>query len=75
MSGFRETLKKWVPPVIWRPLSDARYGLQRLSQYPSAYFHSWRQESISRLAGMKDQHRGERCFIIGNGPSLRVTDI
>jgi hypothetical protein len=24
---------------------------------------------------MKNQHRGERCFIIGNGPSLRETDI
>lgn len=75
MSGFRKTLKKWVPPVIWRPLSNTRNGLQRLSQYPSAFLHPWRQESISRLADMKDQHRGERCFIIGNGPSLRVTDI
>lgn len=24
---------------------------------------------------MKDAHRGERCFIIGNGPSLKQTDL
>ena len=24
---------------------------------------------------MKDIHRGERCFIIGNGPSLRKMDV
>ena len=24
---------------------------------------------------MKDQHRGQRCFVIGNGPSLRISDL
>ena len=27
------------------------------------------------LAELKDMHRGQRCFIIGNGPSLKVTDL
>jgi hypothetical protein len=27
------------------------------------------------MAALKDKHRGERCFIIGNGPSLRNTDL
>jgi hypothetical protein len=27
----------------------------------------------SRLAAMKDRYRGERCFVIGNGPSLNRT--
>jgi len=27
------------------------------------------------LGALKDAHRGERCFIIGNGPSLRRTDL
>ena len=31
--------------------------------------------SRRRLEGMRDQHRGERCFIIGNGPSLLKTDL
>ncbi len=31
--------------------------------------------SIERLKAFKDVHRGERCFIMGNGPSLARTDI
>jgi hypothetical protein len=31
--------------------------------------------SRAQLADLKDSHRGERCFIIGNGPSLRQTDL
>jgi hypothetical protein len=29
----------------------------------------------SALRAFKDCHRGERCFILGNGPSLRATDL
>jgi hypothetical protein len=32
-------------------------------------------ESVRRMAALKDKHRGERCFIIGNGPSLKNTDL
>ena len=32
-------------------------------------------ESHHELTGYRDQHRGKRCFIIGNGPSLRQTDL
>jgi hypothetical protein len=31
--------------------------------------------SVNRLAAMKNQHQGERCFILGNGPSLKRTDL
>jgi hypothetical protein len=31
--------------------------------------------SRTRLTELKDCHRGERCFIIGNGPSLQQTDL
>lgn len=33
------------------------------------------RESARRLREMKDRYRGERCFIIGNGPSLRDMDL
>jgi len=33
------------------------------------------RESRRRLAALKDRHQGERCFIIGNGPSLQRTDL
>jgi hypothetical protein len=42
---------------------------------PAAYFHPWRRESIKRLAELKDIHKGKRAFIIGNGPSLKQTDL
>ncbi len=38
-------------------------------------FHPWRRASIRRLGELKDIHRGQRCFIIGNGPSLKQTDL
>lgn len=28
-----------------------------------------------RLFELKDKHKGERCFIIGNGPSLQIKDL
>ncbi|MFC2055928.1 hypothetical protein ACFLV7_16775 [Chloroflexota bacterium] len=28
-----------------------------------------------RLAALKNRHKGQRCFVIGNGPSLSTTDL
>ena len=33
------------------------------------------QASIHRMLTLKDKHKGQRCFIIGNGPSLKKTDL
>jgi len=73
--SYRQSIKKAVPPAIWQPISDARYALGRAAQWPAATFHPWRRESIRQLAALKDRYRGERCFVIGNGPSLRRTDV
>ena len=75
MADIRQRIKSLFPPAVWRPISDTRYALRRAVQYPAAYLHPWRRESIARLAALKDIHRGRRCFIIGNGPSLKVTDV
>ena len=50
-------------------------GLRRLPELPAANFHPWRRQSKSRLAALKDTHKGERCFVVGNGPSLKNTDL
>ena len=50
-------------------------AIRRIPQLPDAYLHPWRRESIRRLAALKDIHKGRRAFIIGNGPSLRQTDL
>jgi len=50
-------------------------GLRRLPELPAATFHPWRRESKRKLAALKDSHKGERCFVVGNGPSLKNTDL
>lgn len=45
------------------------------AESPAAFLHPWRRDSIHKLERMKDTHLGERCFIIGNGPSLKNTDL
>jgi hypothetical protein len=75
MTDTRQTIKNLFPPSIWKSISDARYALGRAAQWPTATLHPWRRESIRRLAALKDKYGGERCFVIGNGPSLRETDV
>jgi hypothetical protein len=75
MPDIRKSIKDIFPPAIWQPLSRSRYAIQRAVQYPGATYHPWRRESIRKLSAMKDKYRGQRCFIIGNGPSLKGTDI
>jgi CDP-glycerol glycerophosphotransferase len=32
-------------------------------------------DNYARLLSYKDKHKGERCFLIGNGPSLKAEDL
>lgn len=70
-----KTLKKYIPPGLWRFSSSFWYGLKRASLWPLATFHPQRRDSIRQLAEYKNIHQGKRCFIIGNGPSLKQTDL
>ena len=72
---MKNTLRKITPDAVWRKSSDIWYGLKRVSQWPSARFHPLRRESIKQLSFYKDIHKDRRCFIIGNGPSLKNTDL
>lgn len=74
-SELKSKIKGLFPPQVWEPISEVRYWFQRAQQYPNAYFHPWRRDSIKKLTALQDRHKGERCFIIGNGPSLARTDI
>jgi hypothetical protein len=56
-------------------LRNTYIWLRDLPQLPAAYLHPWRRESIRRLGALKDIHKGKRAFIIGNGPSLKQTDL
>ncbi|HSV86251.1 MAG TPA: 6-hydroxymethylpterin diphosphokinase MptE-like protein, partial [Levilinea sp.] len=75
MSTLRETIKGMLPQPARQMVGETRDALVRAGQWPGATFHPWRRDTIARLAKLKDIHRGKRCFIIGNGPSLKNTDL
>ena len=72
---MKETLKKVLPEPVLQAARNTKDGLERLKEWPQAEFHPWRVTSRRGLRKLKDIHRGERCFIMGNGPSLKNTDL
>ncbi len=72
---MKNTLKQITPESLWQLARSVWLAGVHASQWPQATFHPWRRDSIRRLAAFKDIHRGERCVIIGNGPSLQHTDV
>lgn len=75
MSTVKESIKKNLPVPVLMGLRKTYDWFGRLSEYPSAYFHPWRRETMRKIGKLHNAHRGKRCFIIGNGPSLRNTDL
>jgi hypothetical protein len=71
----KKTAKGIIPLPALTILRKVYSGLIHLPDLPSVYLHPWRRESIARLAELKDIHKGKRAFIIGNGPSLKRTDL
>jgi len=72
---MKQTFKSILPNSLWQLARSVYDSSKRLPELPAAYFHPWRREGIRRLKGLKDIHKGKRAFIIGNGPSLRQTDL
>lgn len=75
MTSVRQTLKRLAPQPLWRLGRNSWLTLKHTALWPQATFHPWRQASIQRLAKLKDKYRGQRAFILGNGPSLARTDV
>lgn len=46
-----------------------------LNYYNNPEYRDWYYRHSKRLLKFKDMHRGEDCFIIGNGPSLNRMDL
>jgi hypothetical protein len=72
---MKQTLKKIIPGPLWQFTRASYDSIKRIPELPAAYLHPWRRESIRRLNTLKDIHKDKRAFIIGNGPSLRHTDL
>jgi len=70
ITSLRERIR--TPEVV---RAESRHSGNRvLHRTPSRWSPS-PEFDYSRLQQFRDKHKGERCFIIGNGPSLRNTDI
>jgi hypothetical protein len=72
---MKQTLKQITPAFLWNLARATNDSIRRAPELPAAYLHPWRRESIRQLESLKDIHTGKRAFIIGNGPSLRQTDL
>lgn len=57
---FLYRIRKIVLPYVLRPLSSRGITVT---------------ENERRLAALKDRHKGQRCFVVGNGPSLKISDL
>jgi hypothetical protein len=75
MSGARELLKNTIPDGLKPAAKSAYDALRRVPDLPGAWLHPWRVESRRELRQYHNKHRGERCFIVGNGPSLKQMDL
>lgn len=68
-------IRQIIPERIYRMAQYGWDGFKRIPGSVEAYLHPWRRESMRKLRALKDIHKGERCVIIGNGPSLNKTDV
>ncbi len=75
MTSPKAALRSRVPPPLWARLATAKRAVTRLPDDVSWHLSAKGRLSRERLTALRDKHRGERCFIIGNGPSLRDTDL
>ena len=73
---MRQTLKRLIPAFLWQPGSKLYWFWYNRGRHVLARFLNPRwARSQSALLDLHDRHKGQRCFIIGNGPSLRQTDL
>lgn len=72
--SIKQTAKKILPNSIWQFVSNSYWDWHNRGRHVFARQFSPRwQQSLHQLRAYKDSHKGERCFIIGNGPSLNNT--
>jgi hypothetical protein len=73
---MKQTLKRIFPASIWKTVSQYYWSWRNRGQHVLARTTSLRwAESHDALIKFHDQYKGNRCFIIGNGPSLRQVDL
>ncbi len=62
--------------MMWNAIRDLKFSLSRYGHlHRKMEGCMFKLSEYKRLAALKDIHKGERCFIVGNGPSLRQHDL
>ncbi|MBE0687713.1 MAG: DUF115 domain-containing protein [Anaerolineaceae bacterium] len=72
---MKDQIKKILPVPVLNAVRDSLDFFKRSNEIPEAFFHSWRVTSRKGLEQFHNIHQGKRCFILGNGPSLKQTDL
>ena len=75
MEKIKDTLIRVLPEAVINHIRNEKDILQRLPQDLKAIFDPVRRDTISSIKKFHNTHKGERCFVIGNGPSLQNTDM
>lgn len=75
MSAVTESVKKIIPHKWIPAIGQTRDWFARLPEFAPAFLDPVRVDSIKGMKAFKDTQKGKRCFIIGNGPSLKKTDL
>ena len=82
-SEFKQRMMRMIPSPVKR-LARFTLGQRRYNALRNLYLHYLQcqaeedpryQASIKKILALKDKHKGQRCFIIGNGPSIKDTDL
>lgn len=74
-SRLVSTYQRLIPYPVRERLAFVRRDIRRGGQRLSWRIDPRALRSRARLRALKDRYRGQRCFIIGNGPSLNQTDL
>ncbi len=73
---MKQTFKRVIPAPVWRVFSNTYWQYRNRGRHVLAKTLSPRwSRNRKRLEVYRDAYKGKRCFIIGNGPSLRQTDL
>ncbi len=76
MQTVKSQLKRITPKFIWQPASNLYWFWHNRGRHQvSAAISSRLRNDMERLRAYRDRYKGQRCFVIGNGPSLRKTDL
>jgi len=74
--GLIYRIKPLFPLPVWRALTAPYWWwYNRARHQAAAVFDGRLRASRQRLEQMRNSYQGERCFILGNGPSLARMDL